>query len=1077
MTSLSLTLSAALQATLNPTSVNAYVVHFLSSGTAVWTELASGGTVQPTVSVPMPSSFVAGKVYFVIQDQVGGRPDVRTTITQESDLSWLGAGTAAWTSSNPTANLNYRYDSFELTLTPSPNDVGNLTSVNGWGLPMSLSVTYSDGTTQTRGYNLSGQSMFGQLQTIAGSTLVYDWASGGALTGPRMGASPTEAISNNLPGYTASDWNPYIAALEGMASTINVAGYFNGAKDADGVWHNAGFFSYQASWDGTYFWLEPQANSQIKGYIRITPSELANSIYETNGHADIFLDKAGAPYISGMDVAANNQWGEVFTQLLTGFSAGYYGATGQPTNTQLTAPIDLSKNWNWDPTYAFGQHHDTTSPSVWYDTYSQLFFNQTNSYGGNYSDNLMQAFAQGGPLIPIANSNGQDVSQINITLYDDSDTPAGYTPPTIYNNAATAPVAATENSGLNFVLNVTNGQMVLTDLTYMSVGVYSGTSGGVPQFNTATFDFTSQTGTPTLFANWRMTNVGGTWKLESFPGTQPLGSILISQLQLPPADAEYGWYQITIGSSGSHQKIYNLYLKSHGDGMIYNSGYTGQADAIAIDGLATIATPTPQAPQQFINTFTVNMLYSNVTTIDPFNLSRITDQSFIKNAPLGIFPTPAAPVVGSLETGQFEQLAPPGAQDPAIGSLRALAFGWNGADTDAGNNISAYTNKVAALDWVDVLVVGKPLQHLRAQADLDGQWTTKAIKPNSGMGNGHYKVLFNEYDGEPTSGSSHIVAKTSAMLEFDVRLTALPLGASSDGDALVLSRNGSQTDGNWIRLEAAGSTLLNGILLVYTTDSQDRLIGRDGNVGVSLDDAVVARIGSVAADDGTFLFTGRQSVYLLAGEEMHFAILTGNGELQLRPDLRIDGSGTLSVSVNGLKGSLRLEASVDNTLSNDAMLAGSQRQHDQAWMYLENNASVSAEFAGSATNVNTVHVVKFDVDTSTGAWSVGGVAYGNTEAFRAAVQANWDAGIAVQNGNGTFYTAANWNVSGDAGFYVPVLKTQGGDVFVIGTANVDGREHIRIYGQNTFGFEDLRADQGSDFDYNDMIMRLHWDGM
>jgi hypothetical protein len=43
---------------------------------------------------------------------------------------------------------------------------------------------------------------------------------------------------------------------------------------------------------------------------------------------------------------------------------------------------------------------------------------------------------------------------------------------------------------------------------------------------------------------------------------------------------------------------------------------------------------------------------------------------------------------------------------------------------------------------------------------------------------------------------------------------------------------------------------------------------------------------------------------------------------------------------------------------------------------------------------------------------------------------------------------------------------------VIGTANVDGREHIRAYGENIYGFEDLRADQGSDFDYNDLIVKL-----
>jgi hypothetical protein len=50
-------------------------------------------------------------------------------------------------------------------------------------------------------------------------------------------------------------------------------------------------------------------------------------------------------------------------------------------------------------------------------------------------------------------------------------------------------------------------------------------------------------------------------------------------------------------------------------------------------------------------------------------------------------------------------------------------------------------------------------------------------------------------------------------------------------------------------------------------------------------------------------------------------------------------------------------------------------------------------------------------------------------------------------------------------------RDRDGDIFVVGTANVDGHEHIRMFGENTFGFGDLRADQHSDFDYNDMLVR------
>jgi hypothetical protein len=43
---------------------------------------------------------------------------------------------------------------------------------------------------------------------------------------------------------------------------------------------------------------------------------------------------------------------------------------------------------------------------------------------------------------------------------------------------------------------------------------------------------------------------------------------------------------------------------------------------------------------------------------------------------------------------------------------------------------------------------------------------------------------------------------------------------------------------------------------------------------------------------------------------------------------------------------------------------------------------------------------------------------------------------------------------------------------VVGDANSDGREHIRLMGENSFGIEDLTVGQHSDFDYNDILIGL-----
>ncbi|KAF0100257.1 MAG: hypothetical protein FD144_3417 [Rhodospirillaceae bacterium] len=217
---------------------------------------------------------------------------------------------------------------------------------------------------------------------------------------------------------------------------------------------------------------------------------------------------------------------------------------------------------------------------------------------------------------------------------------------------------------------------------------------------------------------------------------------------------------------------------------------------------------------------------------------------------------------------------------------------------------------------------------------------------------------------------------------------------------------------------------------------------------------------------------GTQSVYLPVGLELHFAIQSGNNVIEPLPGVVVTGSGSLAVNVSGAFGTLNLSATVNNTLSAAAQLAQSQQQYDEAWVYLTQGSTVEVDVAGSAWNVNTIHFVKIDVDPTTGGWSVGGVAYGNTDALRMAVQQNWDPNFAVSGGRGNFTASNDWVVSQGTGYYAPVLYTESGNTLVLGTANADGQEHIRTYGQNMFGFEDLLASQGSDFDYNDLVMRV-----
>jgi hypothetical protein len=318
---------------------------------------------------------------------------------------------------------------------------------------------------------------------------------------------------------------------------------------------------------------------------------------------------------------------------------------------------------------------------------------------------------------------------------------------------------------------------------------------------------------------------------------------------------------------------------------------------------------------------------------------------------------------------------------------------------------------------------------------------------------------------------------TSAQLALTVSMPTLSLQQTGDGSGLAFASHVSlgAGGGNWLHFDTASiaSLLPQGDdVLLYATDANGTPLVRDGLAGAdaTIENATLGRIGSLQSDGGLDLLKANQTLFLPDDQQLHFAVLNADGTIDAHPTVQITTSpgGLLTVHADGLGFSVK----VDNTVTDQTYLANDQHNADLPVFNLSHGEAVQVQVAGSAADVNALHFVRVNVDATTGAWSVGGVAYANTNAFRAAVQANWDQGIAVQDGHGTFQDSGTWTVAGKSGFYVPVLATQNGDVFVPGTANVDGHDHVRMFGQNTFGFEDLRADQHSDFDYNDMVVKV-----
>lgn len=1163
--SVTVRLSDALFSQLNQPGVFAYAVSFDSKDAPpVFTpiiERPASGTQTQNQSISIPTdTYNSGKIYFLVQSQVAATAvaDLPGVIMQQSDINFGNATT-----------YNFRFDSVELNSGGASTDVANLTDVNSYGFAMSISNGLTGGT---RGYSASGGSIFTDiLNASAPGTNVYDYSSTapygpGPLTGQRMTAGPTDATAVGFPApapFSAGDWTNYVNALK-TGPAVTISGWFNGAPDANNIWHDAGYYSYQLSWDGTYFWLKPETNnSQILGSIRFLPdgpTGLTNDIYATYGTADI-INPDGSIFLSQMNVGANNQWGAVLRDFLTGFTAGYYGGTGtSPYGAAHGANIDLSNNANWDPTYLFG--NNTTNvfgANAGYDKYAALFNNNSNSYGAGYSDNLTKALSVG-PLLSLW--NGTTNTDLTVTLFHDNDTPAtaqylganigmGYVTPQIYNYIA-PPGGGYQNltdiggaavfTGNNFTLSFGGSNVFLEPGSTVKLGFYNGTG------------FTYVPVPTTAGSMWNTYTLNSDFTFSSATNPNQSGTIGVTGLPVL-ADGSVGWYQVVVTGTSGWSKTFNLYATSNGSAF---SNPTVTPGTVAADGLLSFNGPTTGATT---TSLTFSFLTGSGYSLDPSVITRNTTAESIANPGDATYTSPFAPVIGSVKTGAFTNfMATPGAYtvgptpnaykrdsnnfvNPTsvitsqevfpIGTYNVnlvtyqladtvtkakIAFSWWGADTtwvatnanqngvvlnhDTTSDIiwdgtpgstsrwnpanqtqgyvqGQYTNKVGALNTAMIQFVesdasGTYAKHapITVTADLDGVWTTK----NTLFVDGTYKAVLMEYAPNDKQFATPL-NKASDGIVFTIDGTGGGGGGGGGGGSISggsggIAYNGSG-EGAWVRLDSTGSTLTNGTLFVYFTDSSGALLNRnDDSVTTSLQDAIRAEIGLVKTDGGALMFNGVQSIYLPTGMVMKFAIQVGNDDIKALPDIQVSGSGTLSVAVSDASGVLNLSAMTDSSPGANAGLALSQHEFDRAWVWLSGGETVNVDVAGSAYNNNTLHFVRIDTaaDPSDSAgWTVGGVAWGNTDAFRAAVQANWEAGYSASGGRGNFQDMQTFTAS-KAGYYAPVLTTEGGDTFVIGaTANVDSREHIRTYGQSTFGFEDTK---GGDWDYNDLVMKI-----
>jgi autotransporter passenger strand-loop-strand repeat protein len=902
MPTVAVNVGAGMATQLGTTNVQGWAVYFDASGNSpTWVQLTNTGA---TLNLPDQQGL---KVYFMLQSMAPGVESVQTQIQTESQITPTGTLSSADV-------LNYRYDSFEVTFTPAPADAGNLTDINGFGIPMEIDVVYADGTSGTRGYSIPGggvatsDTIWNALVSAGGSGSIqyFTSATSGGLTGPRMAISPATAISENISGtnYHTSNWNNYITNLQTStavsagsgtaagAEQIQITGYFNGAPDGNHVWHNAGFYSYRVTFSGGNFVLTPDAASQIQGTITISPADLANSIYMTLGNATVSglanpNGIAGATTTLTMNTGANNEWGAVLRDFLAGFTAGYYDATGTSPNAAITTPLILNKEWNQDPTYAFGgaTPNSVTPPTyVYYDEYAKVFFNYTNSYGNGYSDFLTRAFNVG-PLINVTDSPaGSPMSTITLTLFGDSDTPTGYTSQTIANYIASTsggylvPAGANTN-GIQTTLNFNVGQTQLIEGTSIQIVL----KGATPAADVVLTTITS-------FNNYQFASNGSGGYTTTTYGSPVAGVVNLLNLPVTPATSGNGvnWYQIVIGT-GAAAKTFNWYVTVDSAGNILNPAYTGQGGSIAIDGLAAITgTGTGQYVTAANGGMTISFFQGGTNTLDPSLLTTVSG-TLLPWAPLvgmrpGYTTSDGAPFLQSYEVWSAQTS---GTTTPQTVYNGALVFGWNGSDqaalqqqTAASNfYVASYTNKIFGSSYAKLTfsaLSGGALPseivsnggYLVAQADADGNWASSV--PVS-FANGTYTVQMQEFaDSGLTSAlnsasvvQSFTVAQGAAISTYNL---SLETGQTSAG--LVIAAGGALT----VNGGTASATMISAGGIEYVASGTDRgaiVLGQHQVwSGASATSVTIASGGSgyvygttsaVAVNGGGFQYVGGQA--------------------------------------------------------------------------------------------------------------------------------------------------------------------------------------------------------------------------
>jgi hypothetical protein len=407
-----------------------WVLAFPGSGNTAQTSIGLSAPVKlstiPKSVITVDSGF-SGRIYFFVQ---------------QGDASAILESTSGFPADS---TFLVRYDFIEITYKQNHYDVANLSSVDQFGLTLSMATFKSNIKNDSVGYKVSANNLISQLQNIRsnpqGGAPVFNNDTNGRFI--RV-MSPLNAPGAyfNMANYVKLWVNSWIS---GAKDTIKIFGNYVGATaifpNNVSVKYSAKHFFYNAtiSTDHNSVVLAPDPSVACKpaflqGNITASITSLDSMIYPCDGN---FYVSPAVSQLNGLPdrIGYNDPWGTVMRNFLVGFNTGYYENAANGLNQNYS--------WNWNPDSAFKFNY---GGDPYYNQYASIIQSTSNSYGFPFTDFIAM------PLLPIF---GCDTLQVS--LWSDNTTNFPDYTPIIINTSGVVPTMVNLLSyGQNIVFNFTN---------------------------------------------------------------------------------------------------------------------------------------------------------------------------------------------------------------------------------------------------------------------------------------------------------------------------------------------------------------------------------------------------------------------------------------------------------------------------------------------------------------------------------------------------------------------------------------------------------------------------------------------